>query len=77
MNTPLYFSCFRYPVYPLTKFIQQYVPSAKLVEEIGQDIIFVLPGSGFSKIIAFSPLNSEKKQNIFSTTRYNSKVEHV
>ena len=47
-------------MYPLTKFIQQYVPSAKLVEEIGQDIIFVLPGTGFSKIIAFSSLNSEK-----------------
>ncbi|XP_023327394.1 ATP-binding cassette sub-family A member 2 [Eurytemora carolleeae] len=33
----------KYPTYPLTKFIQRFVPNAALVEEIGQEIVFVLP----------------------------------
>ena len=36
--------CFdRFPVYPLTKFIQKHIPTATLVEEIGSDIVFILP----------------------------------
>ena len=36
--------CFdRFPVYPLTKFIQKHIPTASLVEEIGSDIVFILP----------------------------------
>ena len=33
----------RFPVYPLTKFIQKHIPNARLVEEIGSDIVFILP----------------------------------
>lgn len=29
--------------YPTTKFIQKYVPNARLLEQIGQEIIYVLP----------------------------------
>ena len=39
------FILFRFPVYPLTKFIQKTVPGATLVEEIGQEIVFLLPGT--------------------------------
>ena len=34
----------RFPVYALTKFIQKHVPAASLVEEIGQEVVFILPG---------------------------------
>ena len=30
-------------MYPLTKFIQRHIPTASLVEEIGSDIVFILP----------------------------------
>merc|ERR1719400_2576347 len=33
----------KFPVYPLTKFIQRHIPTASLVEEIGSDIVFILP----------------------------------
>ena len=33
----------KFPVYPLTKFIQKFIPLARLVEEIGSDIVFLLP----------------------------------
>ena len=36
----------RFPVYPLTKFIQKHIPNARLVEEIGSDIVFILPTDG-------------------------------
>ena len=36
-------------MYPLTKFIQKHIPSASLVEEIGSDIVFILPTDQESK----------------------------
>lgn len=36
----------KFPVYPLTRFIQKHIPLATLVEEIGSDIVFLLPTEG-------------------------------
>ena len=33
----------RFPIYPITKFIHKHIPQARLVEEIGSDIVFILP----------------------------------
>ena len=30
-------------MFPLTTFIQKHIPNARLVEEIGTDIVFILP----------------------------------
>ena len=46
MNVYLNLRCPRFPVYPLTKFIQKYIPNSRLVEEIGSDIVFILPIEG-------------------------------
>ena len=60
-----FFLC-RFPVYPLTKFIQKHIPNARMVEEIGSDIVFILPTDD-SKDIAmkqFEQLFNELDQNL-------------
>jgi len=56
----------KFPVYPLTKFIQKYIPNARLVEEIGSDIVFVLPieGSKEHSMKQFENLFNELDNNL-------------
>ena len=56
----------RFPVYPLTKFIQKYIPNARLVEEIGSDIVFILPieGSKEHSMKLFENLFKDLDQNL-------------
>jgi len=56
----------KFPVYPLTKFIQKYIPNARLVEEIGSDIVFILPieGSKEHSMKLFENLFKDLDQNL-------------
>ena len=56
----------RFPVYPLTKFIQKYIPNSRLVEEIGSDIVFILPieGSKEQSMKLFENLFNELDRNL-------------
>ena len=50
----------------MTKFIQKHIPNARMVEEIGSDIVFILPTDD-SKDIAmkqFEQLFNELDQNL-------------
>ena len=53
-------------MYPLTKFIQKYIPNARLVEEIGSDIVFILPieGSKEHSMKLFENLFKDLDQNL-------------
>ena len=53
-------------MYPLTKFIQKYIPNSRLVEEIGSDIVFVLPieGSKEHSMKQFEHLFNELDRNL-------------
>merc|ERR1711892_326211 len=56
----------KFPVYPLTKFIQKYIPNSRLVEEIGSDIVFILPieGSKEQSMKLFENLFNELDSNL-------------
>lgn len=45
--------------YPITKFIQKYAPSARLLEEIGSEIIYVLPTDDVNTVKKFEFLFTE------------------
>ena len=53
-------------MYPLTKFIQKYIPNSRLVEEIGSDIVFILPieGSKEQSMKLFENLFNELDRNL-------------
>ena len=53
----------KFPIYPLTKFIQKHIPNARLVEEIGSDIVFSLPVED-SKETQFENLFNELDRNM-------------
>ena len=56
----------RFPIYPITKFIQKHIPTASLVEEIGSDVVFILPtkDSGDSSMKQFEHLFNELDKNL-------------
>ena len=53
-------------MYPVTKFIQQFIPTARLVEEIGSDIVFILPSEGGrdNAMKSFESLFTELDKNL-------------
>ncbi len=60
---------------PTTKFIQKYVPTARLLEQIGSELIYVLPTSTASRSQSAGGKNNKRFELLFSELeRYMEKM---